>query len=95
MHIVKSNNEFVYLGVIVNTLPFRATGYPARRFMAFSDINPDPLRADIRSKIFLLGPNRLTQVLEKHPDIKVAFILPSGIISYSPEIHKDIEILPK
>jgi FAD:protein FMN transferase len=86
---------FIQNGVRYCHLIDPSTGYPAHGFLSFSDINADPFLADAWSKLFVLGPERLAKVLEHHPEIQIISISPSGEISYSTGLQKNLEILAK
>lgn len=72
------------------------TGYPAEGLTGITLIYPDPMVADAwNTALFVLGPEKGLEVLEKMPGMETIMVTTSGEILYSSGFKDQLKALPK
>jgi thiamine biosynthesis lipoprotein len=72
------------------------TGYPAEGLRGTTLIYPDPMAADAwATAIFVLGPEKGLELVERTPGMEVIMVTTSGKIIYSSGLKSGLKHLPK
>jgi thiamine biosynthesis lipoprotein len=72
------------------------TGYPAEGLSGTTLIHPDPTAADAwNTAIFVLGPEKGLELVEKTPGMEVIMVTTSGKIIYSSGLKTGLKPIPK
>ncbi len=72
------------------------TGYPASDLISINLFHPDPMLADAWcTAIFVLGPEKGLELVEKTPDMEAIMVTASGDRLYSSGLKNQIKQIPK
>ena len=72
------------------------TGYPAEGLSGITVIYPDPIIADAwATALFVLGPEKGPEIVEKIPGMETIMVTTSGKILYSSGLKNALKVIPK
>jgi FAD:protein FMN transferase len=72
------------------------TGYPAEGLRGTTLVHPDPMAADAwNTAIFVLGPEKGLELVERTPGMEVIMVTTSGKIIYSSGLKTGLKPIPK
>lgn len=71
------------------------TGYPAEGLSGITVISPDPMMADAWATVlFVIGPERGLDIVEKMPGMEAIMVTTSGEILYSSGLKNALKVVP-